>query len=63
MDVERIKICSTSKYYVPCSKKFKDTIVSSQKEQSCIYDVGQHLILLTIKQYEGLKHLVLFSGI
>lgn len=40
MVVERIKICQTGKYYVPCSKKFKDTSVSSQKEQSCIYDVA-----------------------
>jgi hypothetical protein len=40
MDVERIKICSTIKYYVSCSKKFKNTIVSSQKEQSCLYDVA-----------------------
>ena len=28
-----------AKYYVPCFKKFKDTFVSSQEEQSCLYDV------------------------
>ena len=28
------------KYYVSCSKKFNDTIVSSQKEQPCLYDVA-----------------------
>jgi len=40
MYVERIKLCWASKYYVSCSKKFKDTLVSSQKEQPCLYDVA-----------------------
>ena len=52
MDVERIKICSTIKYYVSCSKKFKDTFVSSQKEQPCLHNVAAFDIL-AIKQYEG----------
>ena len=41
---ERIKICQVCMYYVPCLKKFKDTIVSSQKEQSCLYDVAAYSI-------------------
>jgi hypothetical protein len=40
MDVERIKICYAGKYYVPCLEKFKDTVVSSQKEQPCLYDLA-----------------------
>ena len=40
MVVEGIQICQIGKYYVPGSKKFKDTSVSSPKEQSCIYNVA-----------------------
>ena len=52
MDVERIKICQASKYYVSCSKKFKDTTVSSQEEQSCLYDVATFGIAHN-KTYKG----------
>ena len=44
------------KYFVSCFKKFKDIVVSSQEEQPCLRDV-EHLVLLTIRQYEGKKEL------
>ncbi len=59
MDVERIKICQASKYYVSCSKKFKDTLVFHRKSNH-VSAMWQHLILLTIRQYEGKNYLLRF---
>jgi hypothetical protein len=40
MDIERIKVCQTGKYYVSCFKKFKNTIVSPQKKQPCLHGMA-----------------------
>src|ERR687889_1838126 len=46
--------------YVPCFKKFKNTIVSSHRKSDHVFTIWQRLVLLTIIQYEGKSYRMFF---
>lgn len=61
MDIESQDMFDWQILYVSYSKKFKNTIVSSHRKSNHVFTVWQqHLILLTIRQYESKSYRMFF---